>query len=586
MSTEEQSRARGPRLIVLLLGLAVLPLLGVASVGWSEYENARSSRMLADDVSEGMNEVSALDEVRLALTDERLWNVAYAGIEDLGLPFDLVVEISGLDVEDERTAARRRVDELVLGGAARPYRDEIVATRLAYDTPAWRTLGAEHERLDDEISTVNEEKRRELLSAATDVPGAGDVVLALGVSDAASTARMEYRYQVLSYVRIGFADFFDQQPDLLASAGERDRVGSALGLVDALLPSGSPTRGALDQVGSSPQLAEFDAAWVDAFERIVNGDAGVDGAGDAIARLVAAGETLQTGVAAFGDFDRLTEVATDEARRAGLTAADASEVDFRNSVLVLAVLAVLAVVIAGVLTRYIARPMTRLAAAAERLGDGSDVSIHRRGPAEVRHVADALDRAARGLAQVERLEHEATHDDLTGVATRRLVERRLGQAIVRQRRAGGFGAFMFVDLDHFKTVNDTYGHQVGDLVLTTVAARLGAALEMDDDIGRYGGDEFVVVAQSVDSTDEARHLAERIVDTVSAPIDLSEAAAHVGVHSSVESLAVTVSVGVAEFGRDTTTVDDVIRWADAATYAAKDAGRNRAVVHDSAISVY
>ncbi|MEM9748521.1 MAG: sensor domain-containing diguanylate cyclase, partial [Actinomycetota bacterium] len=492
MSNQERSRARGPRLMVLLLGLAVLPLLGVASVGWSEYENARSSRMLADDVSEAMNDVSELDEVRLALTDERLWSVAYAGIEDLGLPFDLVVEISGLDVEGERAAARRRVDELVLRGAARPYRDDIVAIRQAYDTPAWRTLGQEHERLDDEISTINEEKRRELLSAATDVPGAGDVVLALSVSDAASTARMEYRYQVLSYVRIGFADFFDEQPDLLASAGERDRVGSALGLVDALLPSESPTRTALDAVGSSPQLTEFDAAWVDAFERIVDGGAGIDGTGDAIARLVAAGETLQTGVAAFGAFDRLTEVANDEARRAGLTAADASEIDFRNSVLVLAALAVLAVVIAGVLTRYIARPMTRLAAAAERLGDGSDVSIHRRGPAEVRHVADALDRAARGLAQVERLEHEATHDDLTGVATRSLIEKRLGQAIVRQRQVGGFGAFMFVDLDHFKNVNDTHGHQVGDLVLTTVAARLGAALEMDDDIGRYGGDEFVV----------------------------------------------------------------------------------------------
>ncbi|MEM8748341.1 MAG: sensor domain-containing diguanylate cyclase, partial [Actinomycetota bacterium] len=565
MSNQERSRARGPRLMVLLLGLAVLPLLGVASVGWSEYENARSSRMLADDVSEAMNDVSELDEVRLALTDERLWSVAYAGIEDLGLPFDLVVEISGLDVEGERAAARRRVDELVLRGAARPYRDDIVAIRQAYDTPAWRTLGQEHERLDDEISTINEEKRRELLSAATDVPGAGDVVLALSVSDAASTARMEYRYQVLSYVRIGFADFFDEQPDLLASAGERDRVGSALGLVDALLPSESPTRTALDAVGSSPQLTEFDAAWVDAFERIVDGGAGIDGTGDAIARLVAAGETLQTGVAAFGAFDRLTEVANDEARRAGLTAADASEIDFRNSVLVLAALAVLAVVIAGVLTRYIARPMTRLAAAAERLGDGSDVSIHRRGPAEVRHVADALDRAARGLAQVERLEHEATHDDLTGVATRSLIEKRLGQAIVRQRQVGGFGAFMFVDLDHFKNVNDTHGHQVGDLVLTTVAARLGAALEMDDDIGRYGGDEFVAVVESVDSTESARRLAERIVETVSAPIDLSEVAAQARVHSSVESLVVYRVGGGGQVGPHTTTVDDVFRGGEAAT---------------------
>ncbi|MEM9745289.1 MAG: GGDEF domain-containing protein, partial [Actinomycetota bacterium] len=159
-------------------------------------------------------------------------------------------------------------------------------------------------------------------------------------------------------------------------------------------------------------------------------------------------------------------------------------------------------------------------------------------------------------------------------------------AIVRQRQVGGFGAFMFVDLDHFKNVNDPHGHQVGDLVLTTVAARLGAALEMDDDIGRYGGDEFVAVVESVDSTESARLLAERIVETVSAPIDLSEVAAHAGVHSSVESLVVTVSVGVAEFGPDTTTVDDVIRWADAATYAAKDAGRNRAIVHDGAIAVH
>ncbi|MEM1333338.1 MAG: GGDEF domain-containing protein, partial [Actinomycetota bacterium] len=228
------------------------------------------------------------------------------------------------------------------------------------------------------------------------------------------------------------------------------------------------------------------------------------------------------------------------------------------------------------LARYVGAPMRPLPWAAARIGAGGDVDVGRHGPAEVRRVGRALEIAAEGLALVERLEHEATHDDLTGVPRRRLVREHLQQALSRSRRSGQSGAVMFVDIDHFKDINDTYGHAAGDVVLVAIADRLRDTLRFGDVLGRFGGDEFVVIAEPVGGPDEAFAFARRLVEVVAAPISVAD----VTDMAPGGTVVATVSVGVALFGRRTEAGLDVLRRADSATYEAKAGGRNCAVLID------
>ncbi|MEM1331990.1 MAG: GGDEF domain-containing protein [Actinomycetota bacterium] len=574
MRAARPATSRGPRLVVLLIGLALIPLVGVGSVAWTQYDSARSSRDLADQISTSMDELAQLEAVRLALVDERLWNIAHAGTEEIGLPFDLVRQLAGLDVEEQRDRARTEVDVLLADGIGAPFADDALTVRDGFESPGWRTQGPVHEALDDRIADQSSAIRRSLLTTANGVAGAGDVIVALRVSETASDARIEFTFQVLSYLRIAFADFFDTDPEVLVAAGERDRVGAAIGTLDELLLEQSTTRAALDELLEAPDFTAFDSAWVAVVEQLIAGGEGEATFDDAVQRLNAAGATITMGAATFDDFERLTAAATDDVERAGADVAAAGGVDFRNTMVLLVVLVAIAVAIAAAITRYIARPMTRLAAAAERLGLDDELSIERNGPAEVRDVADALRRAATGLARVERLEHQASHDGLTGVPTRERVLTHLERALVRQQRAAGFGAFAFVDIDHFKDVNDRLGHQVGDHVLITIAERLAALLGPSDTLGRYGGDEFVIVLESIESIEQAKTLADRMVAAVSEPIELGDLAPE----ADARTVTSTVSIGIAPFGEDPVDCAEIVRLADAATYAAKQMGRDRAVL--------
>jgi diguanylate cyclase (GGDEF)-like protein len=131
--------------------------------------------------------------------------------------------------------------------------------------------------------------------------------------------------------------------------------------------------------------------------------------------------------------------------------------------------------------------------------------------------------AARDVTEIRSLQtqlaEQAARDPLTGLANRRLLDELLGRALRRAERSGSTLAVAFLDLDNFKAVNDTYGHDAGDTVLRATAARLETGLRGTDVIARYGGDEFVVVYEDADD-DAGRRLAERIDDALRAPIDL------------------------------------------------------------------
>ena len=168
--------------------------------------------------------------------------------------------------------------------------------------------------------------------------------------------------------------------------------------------------------------------------------------------------------------------------------------------------------------------------------------------------------------------HFAEHDVLTGLPNRVLLNDRLERSCALQGRHGGLFALVFLDLDHFKSINDTHGHDAGDLLLKTVARRLQAALRASDTVCRLGGDEFVLLLQDLDGAQHVQGLVPKILDQVAQPCPLGEGA-------DAPVVNVGCSMGVAIFpdhGRDPQTL---LLHADQAMYAAKRSGRNRCVIY-------
>jgi diguanylate cyclase (GGDEF)-like protein/PAS domain S-box-containing protein len=167
----------------------------------------------------------------------------------------------------------------------------------------------------------------------------------------------------------------------------------------------------------------------------------------------------------------------------------------------------------------------------------------------------------RRLAE-ERIRHLADHDALTGLPNRRLLEDRLEQAMGMAKRNGSQVAIQFIDLDLFKSVNDRFGHRVGDLLLQAVARRLRGLLREVDTVSRVGGDEFVVVLPDMASATAAGETAHRILEALARPYGIEG-----------RELAITPSIGISVYPRQGDDVETLISRADAAMYHAKQMGR-------------
>lgn len=171
----------------------------------------------------------------------------------------------------------------------------------------------------------------------------------------------------------------------------------------------------------------------------------------------------------------------------------------------------------------------------------------------------------------------AFYDPLTQLPNRRLLNDRLSQSMAASRRTACYGALMFLDLDNFKSLNDTHGHGAGDLLLIEVANRLTACVRQMDTVARYGGDEFVVMlgelgTDKVESTWQAGVVAKKIRINLSAPYLLTVDRS-AGVDRVIEHRC-TASIGVVVFITHEVTLEDIVKSADAAMYRAKAAGRN------------
>jgi diguanylate cyclase (GGDEF)-like protein/PAS domain S-box-containing protein len=170
----------------------------------------------------------------------------------------------------------------------------------------------------------------------------------------------------------------------------------------------------------------------------------------------------------------------------------------------------------------------------------------------------------------EELTRLALHDHLTGLPNRTLFLDRLGLALRRQEREGGVVAVLFVDLDRFKTVNDTLGHAAGDQLLVAVADRLARVLRPGDTIARLGGDEFAVVCDGLAGPGGAQELALRVLNAAGLPVVVEG-----------QEVITSASIGIA-VSEPEATPDTMVRDADVAMYQAKEAGRNRFAIFDPA----
>lgn len=178
------------------------------------------------------------------------------------------------------------------------------------------------------------------------------------------------------------------------------------------------------------------------------------------------------------------------------------------------------------------------------------------------YVAIFADISERKAAEA-RIEHLAHHDPLTNLPNRVLLKDRLERAIAQCQRASGGVALLFVDLDRFKTVNDSLGHPVGDLLLQEAARRLQQCVRQMDTVSRQGGDEFLVVLTDLKEQDAVTRVAEAILASLARPFTLDG-----------HEIAISCSVGIAVFPEDGRDFDRLLKKADIAMYHAKEAGRN------------
>ena len=242
-----------------------------------------------------------------------------------------------------------------------------------------------------------------------------------------------------------------------------------------------------------------------------------------------------------------------------------------------------------VFSRRMSRPLREIAAAAKDIAAGNWArQVPVGGSAEATTMAAAFNdmTASLRLAQ-ERLLHDAFHDHLTQLPNRALFMDRLQRAITRRTRHPEYlFAVLFVDLDRFKTVNDSLGHPAGDRLLLEIALRLTTALRRDDTVSRpvvaarqdhtddtlarVGGDEFTILLEDIRNASDGVRIAERIQQAVSAPITLDG-----------QEIFITASVGIAVSGAVQCAGDDLLRDADIAMYRAKASGGDRCAVFDA-----
>ena len=251
---------------------------------------------------------------------------------------------------------------------------------------------------------------------------------------------------------------------------------------------------------------------------------------------------------------------------------------FLGVFVILLVVLLLAYSLSSILHRRISGPIAQLLKGMKQISKEEDYSlrIHKGDQDEIGNIIEGFNDV---IEQIEKrneliqqknveVEQHAFYDALTGLPNRRLLMKQLDKEIARSHRQGTVGAVLFMDLDHFKTINDSLGHGAGDLLLIEVSNRIATGLRLTDTSARVGGDEFVVILPELSlnkavAADHAQAVAEAIRYMVSQPYEIEKRTIHT-----------SPSIGITLFSPENGEVSDIIRQADLAMYRAKDDGRN------------
>ncbi len=201
---------------------------------------------------------------------------------------------------------------------------------------------------------------------------------------------------------------------------------------------------------------------------------------------------------------------------------------------------------------------------AESFDPAADLGDLRRTVASLQQQAYSLSTEVRDRLQIEQALREVNVDRLTGLPNRNVFHDRLEMDIKKAHRSGLPLALLFIDLDHFKEINDTLGHQVGDLLLKQVGQRLQSFVRESDTVARLGGDEFTITLSELHSIDTVTDVSQKICHDLAQPFRLGNELAYI-----------SASIGITMYPRDAHSAGDLLRNADQAMYQAKDAGRNR-----------
>lgn len=189
---------------------------------------------------------------------------------------------------------------------------------------------------------------------------------------------------------------------------------------------------------------------------------------------------------------------------------------------------------------------------------------------EITHFVAAKRDITEYKQEMDEVWHQANYDILTNLPNRNLFEDRLDNAVALAEREGRKLALLFIDLDGFKNINDSFGHEIGDLLLKATAERLQSNLRHSDTAARIGGDEFVIILQDSQSIEAVENVAFKILEEVSKELVIQD-----------HKVQVTASVGIAIMPRDCTSSNDLLRFADIAMYAAKQKGKNQFCHYDA-----
>lgn len=605
-----------------MFALLLVPFIAVSVDQW---ENASAQVDSAARVLEATDEVDRLLRLPTAIDTEIFLRGSEQGTEDLleQLP-EFARPFVQFDVGVTAADAASTVDELV-ASVDDPELTQLVDDARSVIASADTTDVLVLERAFSPVGEwLTRSIEQQILALSAGASGTGELSVArfARISEATTDLQLALTGMDWRWATIAANEFFPSTiNDRMRFTHGLIAYESQAAVVESLLPAEGPIRARWDELANSPELNALLDEYRMTAEALSAGRLELSEPGadidltsiDFLAATELGGQIttmMSNSTATALLFDSLFEASIDGLRDEATAALRATEADQRTTLGWLAVSSLLFVFAIVAVALLIGRPVRTMAHAATRLGGGDlDIRVPERGPREILAGAQALNQAltslkvteaqaialaeerlddpvleqrtfghlgaslqtsvqglTRAITERERvqteLEYEATHDGLTSLANRRAILGHLEMARSRSARSGQHAALLFVDLDDFKRVNDAFGHQGGDVVLTEVARRLEASRRAGDLAGRLGGDEFVLVAEPVADVSEAMALAQRVHEAVTRSIT---------VDGNTIELQASIGVGLSN---EHLSAEDLMRDADLAVFRAKREGGN------------